>query len=425
MERFDEGLRCQDIHSGLRDVDPNSPALAPLMKTRLVGMAANVAGLIRGRDVIQDGDALRTVAAQQLDVNMYAFDQVIGLLEDVGFVDGVQRSGTRLAGFTESIPYYESLYETLGQAWEDFQPTEQESQMVVVVDGLSRTPVPMEELEARFGLDHAAVPGLLDLGKNAGLVRTVRTVDGDIAYSPFFGFENPAQIEQLATDFGTGQLVNDLAAVRQHQGLEIGPRYPVLSQAVAAGLIMAPSVRRPDGATSAYAALPYFADQRLLTVKKPVLEKALAVLACLRSASTYAEFNRLPATALVPAIDKLLDPNRGFLEPNSAHRRQYELMRNAGIIRFGPDTMPGGHWVTPTFIATEDNREALLLARELITHGDLMSQRVDDETARRALDTGGRFAAPIQTMNRLRPHIDIVSKDFGLLLEKAMGTGAM
>jgi hypothetical protein len=69
VDAFDEGLRCQDVHSGLRNVDPHSSLLAPLVETRIVGMAATIAGLIRGRDVIADAQSLMTVAADQLDVD--------------------------------------------------------------------------------------------------------------------------------------------------------------------------------------------------------------------------------------------------------------------------------------------------------------------------------------------------------------------
>jgi hypothetical protein len=40
MESFELGLRCQDIHAGLRSVDPNSAALTRLDDTRMVGMEA-------------------------------------------------------------------------------------------------------------------------------------------------------------------------------------------------------------------------------------------------------------------------------------------------------------------------------------------------------------------------------------------------
>lgn len=125
MERFDEGLRCQDVHAGLRNVDPNSGTLTALAETQLIGMAASLAALVRGQDVIVDAQALRAVAAEQLDVNQFAFDSVIAALADVGFVEGVQRwpwlpsdgrslgavawmpgSGTRFARFSAQVPLH-------------------------------------------------------------------------------------------------------------------------------------------------------------------------------------------------------------------------------------------------------------------------------------------------------------------------------
>lgn len=426
MDRFDEGLRCQDVHSGLRNVDPNSPLLGPLNDTRVVGMAATLAGLIRGRDVIGDAQALMQVAAYQLDVHMLSFNEVVALLEDAGYVQGVQRRGGKIAQFTETVPYYDDLYATLGDAWRDRTPTELEQQLLLVVDGLAQSPVPLESLEDRYSLDAGAVPDLLDVGVGAGLIRTLRTIDGDVAYSPFFGFENPQLLEELVTKHGTDQLVSEFAAVRSKQGLELTPgAYPLLREAVSGGLVMAPSVRLPDGSTRAFAAIPYVADPKLLTARKPVLDKTLAVLACLRCAENYAEHNTLSPAGLVNVIGKLLDPNRGFLNPNSAHRRQYELMRNAGLIAFAPDTMPGGKWVTPTFVDTPDNREALQLARDLIIHGELVERRVDDSVARTALEAGKGYRAPMQTTHRMRDQAPMSPRHFEEIFEKAMGRSAL
>lgn len=426
MEAFDQGLRCQDIHSGLRNVDPNSPLLAPLNDTRLVGMAATTAGLIRGRDVIGDAQALMTVAAQQLDVSPMAFGEVVTMLEDVGFVDGVQRVGGKIVSFTENVPYYDDLYDAFGSAWRARQPTELEEQLVTVVDGLAHAPVPFEDLESRYGLDRDAIPDLLEVGTGAGIIRTLRTIDGDIAYSPFLGFENPEDLGNLIEQHGSDQLITEFAAVRARQGLEINDaQYPLLVEAVAGGLVMAPSVRLPSGEMQAFAAMPYVSDAKLLTARKPVLDKALAVLACLRCAENYGEHNTLPASALINVIDKLLDPNRGFLSPNSAHRRQYELIRNAGLIVFAPDTMPGGKWVTPTFVDTDDNRAALLLARDLITHGELVEHRVDDSVARSVLEAGTNYSAPMQTTHRLRQSAMPSPKNWDKIFEKAMSWGAL
>jgi hypothetical protein len=426
MRAFDEGLRCQDVHSGLRNVDPNSPALVPLADTRVVGMAATVAGLIRGRDVIPDAQALATVAAHQLDVDHLAFSEVVGVLEEVGFVEGVQREGRRVVAFTESVPYYDDLYQRLGEAWEDRQPTDVERQMVSLVDGLSTAPLPVEELAARLDLDDGDLPGLLRVGTEASLVQVVRSIDGDLAYSPFFGFENPELFSELVEQHGSGRLAEEFAAVRREQGLAVSlDRYPLLADAVGRGMVMAPSVQVPSGGLQPFAAIPYITDQTILKSRKPVLDKALAVLACLRCAQRFGGYSNLSASGLIDVIDKLLDRNRGFILPHSSHARQYELMRNAGLIRFGPDTRPGGSWVTPIFIDTEDNREALALARDLLVHGEAVQHRVDDSVAQGALALGKGYTAPMQTMHRGRDMLVQDSKELSKLIESALGLGEL
>lgn len=426
MDSFEEGLRCQDVHSGVRNVDPNSALLQPLVDTRIVGMAATVAGLIRGNDVINDAQALMSIAASQLDVDMLAFNEVITLLAGAGFVQGVQRSGGKIQSFTENVPYFDDLYTRLGDVWRDRNPTELEQQLLVVVHGLSQAPLPLEMLENTYGLDRSDMAHLIQVATDSGLMQRVHAIDGDIAYSPFFGFENPALLSTLVDTHGGEQLALEFAAVRARQGLPISAEhFPVLTDAVAKGLIMAPTVVTPGGKAQAFAALPYIADQKLLSARKPVLDKALAVIACLRCAESFGGYSSLDAAGLVNVIDKLLDPYRGFLAPHSGHRRQYELMRNAGLIVFGPDTMPDGKWVTPRFVDTPDNREALKLARELLTHGELVEHRVEDTLARQTLQSGRKYMAPMQTVHRTRKNAQPTARQFDKIFEAAMGTRAL
>lgn len=423
MESFDEGLRCQDIHAGLRNVDPNSGTLTPLADTQLIGMAASLAALIRGQDVIDDAQALRAVAADQLDVNQFAFDTVVGVLADVEFVQGIHRAGGKIVRFAENVPYYDNLYAELGRVWRARQPTELEQQMVVLVDGLADTPVPVEELARRIDLDTAAVPGLLEIGGRADLVKTIPLLDGDVVYSPFFGFENPNVVGDLVREHGPAQLADAFAALRGEQGMPITEAQPVLQDAIARGLLLAPAVELPNRKLQPFAALPYTLNRELLRGRKPVLEKALAVLACLRCGQHFGGATSLPGDALVDVIDKLLDPHRGILEPHSSHERQYRLMHLAGIIAFAPDSLPGGSWVRPQFIDTEDNREALRIARDLITHGEPVVGRVGVEQARTALLLGQPFTAPMQTTARLRNRATVPAKQWQTVVDAALGLG--
>jgi hypothetical protein len=410
----------------VRNIDPNSALLQPLVDTRIVGMAATVAGLIRGNDVINDAQALMSIAASQLDVDMLAFNEVITLLADAGFVEGMKRSGGKILSFTETVPFYDDLYTRLGSVWHDRNPTELEQQLLLVVHGLSQAPLPVETLENTFGLDRGDLEHLVQVATDSGLMQRVHGIDGDIAYSPFFGFENPDLLANLVDQHGGEQLALEFAAVRARQGLPINPQaYPLLTDAVAKGLIMAPAVTTPGGTPQAFAALPYIADKKLLTARKPILDKALAVIACLRCAESFGGYSNLDAAGLVNVIDKLLDPYRGFLAPHSGHRRQYELMRNAGLIVFGPDTRPNGNWVTPRFVDTEDNRVALRLARELLTRGELVEHRIDDSLARQTLQSDRAYMAPMQTAHRVRKNIQPTAKQFDRIFEAAMGTRSL
>jgi hypothetical protein len=119
---FKAGLRCADVHAGLRYVDPNSSTLTPLADTRIVGMAANLASLVRGQDVIAEVEALKTIVVEQLDISPYAYGAVIDTLERAGMVDDVQGRGQKILSFTETVPFYDDLYDRLGGTWRDGRP---------------------------------------------------------------------------------------------------------------------------------------------------------------------------------------------------------------------------------------------------------------------------------------------------------------
>jgi hypothetical protein len=421
MDNFDEGLRCQDVHAGLRNVNPNSGALVPLAKTQTIGMAASVASLIRGRDVIPDAQALRAVSAEQLDVNQYAFDAVITTLADVGFVSGIQQSNGLITQFTENVPLYSNLYQSLGQAWRSKEPSDLEQQLITVIDRLATAPIPQEELANRARVDTADLQTILDVGQAAGLVQAIDVPDGRVLYSPFFGFENPAQISELIRDHGPGQLADAFALVTADQGLPLTTNHPLLVDAVSRGLLAAPAVQLPDGTIQPFATLPYTLDRDLLRGQKPVLEKAQAVVACLRCAELFPGYSSVSRAGLVLVIDKLLDPNRGFLLPHQDHERQYALLQNVGLIRFAPDLRPGGKWVTPTFIDTEDNRRALQIARDLLTHGEQVAGRIGDAQARATLEVGMPFKAPMQTLSLVRGKVPVSAKQWQSVIDAALG----
>ena len=420
MEAYDAGLRCQDVNSGLRTFDASSPSLTPLKKTRLVGMAADLAALVRESQLISDMSALEIVAAGELDIPSTSFDAVLDVLESAELVELTRNQRGEVAGLTSEVPFYRDLYSTLGESWRERGPSQLEEELVAVVDRLAAGPVPAEVLTESVDVEQSDVIRILDLGQEAQLIKVVSGVDGAILYSPFTAFENPALLNELAEAHGSDQMLADFDALRQRQGLAVTPdSFPLLFDAVARGLLLAPSVELPNGGRQPFAVLPYTLDRELLIGKKPILDKALAVVACVRCGEEFGGYSDLPSATA--AINKLL--REGRLAPHSSSRRQYRLMRNKGIIAYGPDPMPWGTWVVPTLIDTKDNRQALEIARDLMTLGESMAGR-DASEAREYLAADARYLNPMKTVAANRPRLLQSEAEHSKIIAAVMGYGS-
>lgn len=419
MEAYDAGLRCQDVNSGLRTFDASSPSLTPLKQTRLVGMAADLASLVRDTPLISDMPALESVAAGELDIPSTSFDSVLAVLERAELVELTRDRAGQVAGLTSEVPFYRDLYSTLGESWRERGPSQLEEELVAVVDRLAAGPIPAEVLTEFVAVEKSDVKRILDLGERAQLIKAVSSVNGAILYSPFTAFENPTLLNDLAESHGSDQMIADFDALRKRQGLAITPEsFPLLYDAVARGLLLAPSVELPGGGSQPFAVLPYMLDRQLLIGKKPVLDKALAVVACVRCGEEFGGYSDLPSATA--AINKLL--REGELAPHSSSRRQYRLMHNKGIIAYGPDPMPWGRWIVPTLIDTEDNRQALQIARDLMTLGESMAGR-DASTAREHLATDHRYLNPMKTVAANRPRLLQSEAEHEKIIAAVMGYG--
>jgi len=419
VDHYTAGLRCQDVNAGLRTFDASSSVLIPVKKTRLIGMAADLAALVRGRDIIADMTALETVAAAELDIPSTSFDVVLNLLEEADLVE-LTRTKSGITGLTSQVPFFRDLYDTLGSTWNDHAPSQLEQELVAVINQLAISPIAADSLTDVTGVETTDVDRLLELGTQSQLIKSVTGVDGTILYSPYTAFENPALLSELAGRHGSDRLQEEFSLLKARQGLAVrADKHPLLYDAIGRGLILAPSVELPGGAAEQpFATMPYTIDKELLIGQKPILDKALAVLACVRCGEEFGGYS--PLSNPLFAVNKLLA--NGELEPHSSSERQYRLMRNKGIIEFGPDRVSWGHWITPTLIDTEDNRRALEIARDLLSVGESLAGR-QAEDARDLLSSDARYLNPMKTVKATRPRLDHKENEYAPLIAAVMGYG--
>ena len=419
MDRFTEGLRCQDVTLGLRELHPASSHLRLVDNTHLIGMAADLAGLIRGRDIIEKIDSLEVVAGETLDIPALVLPSVLEVLEGAGMVE-VDRDRGRVTRILETVPVFRSVYEELGNSWTGRGPRQIEQELVTVVDRLARGPVPLESLTTDLGVEKSDVDTLYRIGVDTSVFKTAETADGVLLYSPYTAFENPRVMREAMVNHGPDELAAMFERVSKYQGLPVSPADPVLQDAVKRGLLAAPGVVLPNGEMRPFAALPYMFDQRLTRERKMVLDKALAVLACIRCGQNYSSGTRaMDPVAVLGALR-----SRDALRSHPSHARQYKLVRDLGVVRFLPSEW-GNDWVRPSLIRTEENLEAMDLAITLVQGDESFSGREQNDDIKVLLGLDARSIKPLQSTARSNSRLVLSDAELGRAFDDLMGRGEL
>jgi hypothetical protein len=394
LNAADIGLRCHDVHHGLTNVDPRSGHVAKLKTTRIVGMAANLAVNLRGMDVVEDGEALEQIAAEELGVDSLAFDEVLRLLGDADMVT-VRRTGTSSYKIEERVPFHQNLYETLGLIWEDRHPPDIERETVALTEALAEAPRELDHVKSE--IPETDLKTILAVGKATQLMKELALSDGTVLlYSPFFIFENPDVLRGIFEAHPNENVQAVMRALRGEQGMLVDYDNPVLKDMVARGLLLTPTISGRGGDAS-FAFLPYAVSPEYLGVKKAVLEKAVQILACVRYGEHRAVATRIQNPGAV--LRRLADPSHKFtIAAHSEHRRQYQTLFRLQIVDF----IPSGSWVKVRLIDTPDNRQAVKLALELLEYGEQVSDRGLNDAARQYLTAGERYGNPLKTIRDRR-----------------------
>jgi hypothetical protein len=208
---------------------------------------------------------------------------------------------------------------------------------------------------------------------------------------------------------------NAYERVRTYQGTPVlsTAEDEILNSLIAAGLVAGPSVERPDGNLQSFAIAPYGLPPDLLTVRKPILDKAMAVLAAVRTGQHFGGITSIYDPRLV--LRALLTPDR-WVARHTSTARQYSVLWQMGIVRF-----QGGTRKQMQLINTTDNRTAVQTAIDLLTIGEAF--RYKEQSAQALFDPKGNYRTPIQAIKparKRRPSLQIL-RTMADLWETAMG----
>ena len=405
MEYRDIGLRAQDIQTGLQEVDLRGPASGSLDTTLLVGMAERLAVHVRGVEIISDEQRLLLVA-DRLGINTLVLPQVLELLEEAEFIN-VERRGQHFRRLIDRVPYFSDVYSQLGEIWASRGPGETETATIEILHRLAKAPEKRSQLRNDYGLSDVEFTVLLEVGKEGGYVDefTSHTDSSSVLFSPLYWEELGEETFRLLERYGANRILSAIRTVEKRQGMPIpdlsvdsSQSDRIVFEAMAVGLLPSPEINSVNG-PKRFAFTPYRGQITLDIDERPILQKARAILACVRYGQHFGGVTKIrnPA-ALLDALVKT-----GRLSPHSEIPQQYATLVVEGIARVSPAATSSDRYVLQ-IIDTPENNRALRIAVDMLTVGEALADRGLDESARKALFSAGSIKEPITARSDLIRH---------------------
>jgi len=314
-------------------------------------------------------------------------ETVLRELEEIGWVRLV-RSGANLKRVEVLVPSLRDGFDTIGERWKSVGPTEIEQASVLILGETIARPIDLEDLERKHGLSVDAARVVVEIGETGTYLRRHRLDDGSrILYSPLYGDNNPEKAHALVKKYGDSRITDLIGRIDASQGIPVKhlSEDPILRDAILAGLVLAPSVRDEK--------FVFTPQQGTAPEETVVLDKARAILACVRYGQHFAGITRIFSPRAI--IDKLVDKKR--LAPHSEHAEQYGLLVKKGV---GRVERIGDRWQF-SIIDTDDNMKALRTARDLLDTGTGISQAVDDSIRLQVLNPPGSYQTPVVERTKL------------------------
>jgi hypothetical protein len=145
----------------------------------------------------------------------------VSVLAEAEFVK-VDRQGNTIRAIVPTVPYYEDLYDTLGEVASDRQLSESEQLTIDLVNRLSRSPRVLQALYNETGADTKLVDRMIHVGNQGGYLLPRRARGRDVIVSPLYFPENAAQFADLVAAHGASSVGRVLTTLAQNQGWPLG-----------------------------------------------------------------------------------------------------------------------------------------------------------------------------------------------------------
>jgi hypothetical protein len=371
--------RCYDVTVSL-----HGRQVGDFEELLIIGMAARLAFQLRGLPVVAY-DLLRQVALHLLQIPPTSLQTVVGVLAEAEFVR-LDRQGSTIRTVIPTVPYYEDLYETLGEIASNHGLSEPERLTIDLVNRLARSPRVKESLYNDTGAERPLVDQMLGVGEQGGYLFARRARGRDVIVSPLYFPENAAEFADLVAAHGSGSVGRVIKTIAKNQGWPLrviqetggigdtpltADEVKIVTKLAGEGFLPPPMIQTEHAGENHFLFGPKPGIPSLPPTKRPIYEAAMALVAAVRQGQLLprAYRIRMPLSLLHALRDKR------YLRANSEALEQY---RELVVLRLGRLVPDGAGRHRFELIDTPENLEAVNLAIHLV-EGTEPLPAVDDE----------------------------------------------
>ncbi|MEN6383214.1 MAG: hypothetical protein ABFC86_08150 [Rectinema sp.] len=378
--------RCHEIQTGLTLVEV--PEFDTLTAT---GMAVRLALHIRGLPAI-NFDVLRLVASHYLGIPPVVVKRIVEILGEVEFVK-IAKEGKRIKTILPTVPYYQDLYNTLGDYAVTQGLNESEQLSIEILKRLAKSPEKLESLKSQLGADKKLINRAIEIGQEGAYLRQYRYRGRDVLLSPVYFSENADIFADIVAAKGSKQVQKVLNAVKSAQGIPLeiirkkkkisnvdfsDEEISLLIRLAQDGVVKPPCIETTYAGENYFIFTPTPAGAALAPTKRDIYEKAMAIVAAVRQGQF------LPKRYAIRSPGAVLYTLKSNLRLGKATTEATQQYRKLVHLRVAQLIDVGGGYSELRIIDTPENLEALKIAYSLVESGSAEGVEVDQD-AREAL----------------------------------------
>lgn len=367
------GLRLLEFETGVSSNidDTHSAELVDYEASRTAGQAARIAMLVKGQDVIEDETRLKKVAALELGLSGPEYSAAKRLLQQADLIEEkTTRSGKQVLNEKVERLNYADNYRRIAEVWDGTSgKTAKEEALVYTLDQVIQSPANPASIDALTSLQKSERDAVIEVGSNAGVIDTLEDVN--LLYSPLLWDVNPKRLSEFLKTADKSAFGKLLKKVQTKAGLDhTTAKDSLVLQAIQGGVL--PSYRvHSTGGDRLYSFAPYTGTLLSSDTEKTVLDKARALVSCLRYGNEAATVTRIRSPLAI--LNALTDSNRQYrIGPHSELKQQYGMLvgKQLGKVIV---TNNGRYYFE--LMPTPDNLRACRLAAELLIAGEILGEK--------------------------------------------------